>query len=232
MTARRVAIVIVAVVVVAGVGDRGLRAAADHRLAKQTTCRLNAVHSSVTIGGTFLVPQILRKRYTHITFHSEGVRETGGPVDLTANLYDVRQVGHDRLSAGHGQITVVVPFTTVGAGAGKGITASEADGQLTFTDTSGDASTAGSTVSAQVALEHDALVVTPVRVSVAGKTVRWAAAKRIAARSGQSLAPHRVQLPSTLTSLGLTSATATSAGLLLQASGPNLNLILPDVPGC
>lgn len=62
--------------------------------------------------------------------------------------------------------------------------------------------------------------------------MRWAAAKRIAARSGQSLAPRRVPLPSTLTSLGLTSATATSAGLPLQASGPNLNLILPVVAGC
>jgi DUF2993 family protein len=229
---RRAAVVVVVVVLVAGLGDHVVRAGAERRLSKQTTCRLDAVHSSVTIGGAFLAPQILRGRYTHITIDSQGVHEPGGPVDITADLHDVREVGHNRLSAGHGKVTVVVPFSTVATGAGKGYSASESEGELVFTPTSGPDESTGSIVFAKVALDGDDLVVTPVRVALAGQTVPWAKAERVAARDGQSLAPHRVQLPATLTSLGLNSATATPAGLLLEAAGRNLTLLLPDVPGC
>ncbi len=232
MLVRRMAIGSAVVVALVAVGDQGLRAAAEHRLGRQTNCRLDAIHSSVGIGGPLLIPQIVRNRYRHITIHSQGLRQPGGPVNLNADLYDVREVGHSRLDAGHGQVDVVVPFSTIGAAAGKDVSASEADGQLLFTSTDKADDTQGSTVYADVALEGDTVVVTPVRVMLAGKQVPWAQAERTAARTGQSLAQRRVRLPSLLTSLGLTSVTATPAGLVLQAAGPGLVLTIPDVPGC
>ena len=232
MLVRRMAIGSAVVLALVAVGDQGLRAAAEHRLARQTSCRLHAVHSSVGIGGPLLVPQIVRNRYRHITIHSQGLREPGGAVNLNADLYEVRQVGHSRLYAGHGEVSVVVPFATIGAAAGKDVSASEADGQLLFTSTDTADGTQGSTVYAAVALEADTVVVTPVRVMLAGKQVPWAQARRTAARTGQSLAQRRVRLPALLTSLGLTSATATPAGLVLEASGPGLTLTIPNVPGC
>jgi LmeA-like phospholipid-binding len=229
---RRVAVIAVVAIVVVGVGDRVLRAAAEKRLARQTTCRLRSVDSSVSIGGPLLLPQIVRGRYSHVVVDSTGVPEAGGPVDLTADLHDVRQVGNNQLHAGHGLITVTVPFATVGAQAGPGIEATESDGELAFDAVSGKAASYGATVFATVSLDHDTLVVTPTQVSVAGTPVPLAKAKRIAARTGQSLAPHRTPLPRSLTSLGLTSATATDRGIVLSASGPDLTLTIPDVPGC
>jgi LmeA-like phospholipid-binding len=229
---RRVAVIAVVAVFIVGVGDRLLRAAAEERLARQTTCRLRAVDSSVSLGGLLLLPQIVRGRYSHVVIDSTGVPESGGPVDLTANLHDVRQIGHHELHAGHGLITVIVPFSTVSAQAGPGIKATESDGELAFEAVSGKAASYGATVFATVALDHHSLVVTPTQVAVAGKPVPLAKAKRIAARTGQSLAPHRTPLPTSLTSLGLTSATATDRGIVLSASGPNVTLTIPAVPGC
>jgi LmeA-like phospholipid-binding len=229
---RRAAVIAVVAVVIVGVGDRVLRAAAEKRLARQTTCRLRAVESSVSIGGPLLLPQIVRGRYSHVVIDSTGVAESGGPVDFTADLHDVREVGDKALHAGHGLITVTVPFTTVGAQAGPGIKATESDGELAFEAVSGKAASYGATVFATVSLDHDTLVVTPTQVSADGAPVPLAQARRIAARTGQSLAPRRTPLPTSLTSLGLTSATATDRGIVLSASGPNLTLAIPDVPGC
>jgi LmeA-like phospholipid-binding len=223
--------VVIAVVLVLG-GDRLLRSLAETKIARQATCQLRATSSSVRLGGAFIGLQILRNHFAHITVHSEGVRESGGPVDLTADLFDVRQVGHHQLHSGHGMITVVVPFTTVAAGAGKGFTASVSDGELVFTPPPNHSDTSGSTVFARVSLDGNDVVVTPVRVALAGRTVPLAKAARIAARSGESLAPVRTPLPASLTRLGLTSATATDQGLVLSAAGPDLTLVLPDVPGC
>lgn len=232
MRLRRAAILGVGVVVLVGVADRGLRVAAEHRLAKQTSCRLDAAHSSVEIGGFLLGPQIVRNRYSHVTVHSTGVHEPDGLVDLTADLHDVRHVSDRTLRAGHGEVTVTVPFSTVAAQAGPHITASEADGQLVFSSDDETNGTGGSTVYANVSLVHDSVIVTPVRVFNAGAPVPLAKAKAIAARAGLSLDPRRTPLPSSLTSLGLRSATATAAGLQLQAAGPDLTITLPNVPGC
>ena len=75
-------------------------------------------------------------------------------------------------------------------------------------------------------------MVTPYKSLLAGKRVPWAQAKQTAARTGFSLAQRRVPLPTSLTDLGLRSASVTAAGLLLRAAGPNLMITLPDVAGC
>lgn len=234
MTGRRKGLIVGGVVIVVLVvgGDRVLRSLAEAKLARQTTCQLKATHSNVQLGGAFIGLQILRNRFAHITVHSEGVQETGGPVDLVADLFDVRQVPHHRLHSGHGTVSVIVPFNTVAAGAGPGFTASNSNGQLVFSPTNQNTTAEGASVFARVSLDGNAVLVTPVRVAVAGKTVPFKDAARIAAKSGESLAPVRTPLPASLTSLGLTTATATAQGLLLQAAGPDLTLSLPDVPGC
>jgi hypothetical protein len=229
---RRVGIALVVVVVLAVVGDQGFRALAEAHTAKQVRCELKADRTHVTIAGPFLVPQIVRNDYRHIVTVSTGVHSNGVSVDLTSDLHDVHSINAHTVRSGRGHISVTVPMNQLASQAGQGFVASDFRGLLAVTPTVGSDAQYGATVLSRVSLEHDTLVVTPVRVMALGEVIPFATAAKQAAEDGQSLAARRVVLPSLLTDLGLQAPTVTSAGLVLEATAPHFTLRLPDVPGC